>query len=72
MDVLLTGNHDLLVWPQAAPEFDLVADQIANLNPAREDPLPGAVVDVDQREGREDRRTTATAGTVSTSIMAES
>src|SRR5215469_10408003 len=46
MDVLLTGNHDLLIRPQAALDLDLISDQIANLNASCEHTLTRRVVHV--------------------------
>src|SRR5690349_13455097 len=48
MDVLLAGNHNLLVRSQSTLDLDLVANQVSNLNAARKYPLPAGIVDVDQ------------------------
>src|SRR5271166_261215 len=50
MNVLLTGNYDLLIRLQATLDLDLIAGQIAQLNAASEDPLPGSVVYIDRRQ----------------------
>src|SRR5581483_11147912 len=47
VNILLAGNHDLLVRFQAALDLDLTAEQVTNLNPPCEDTLPAGVVHVD-------------------------
>src|ERR1035438_8676497 len=48
--VLLAGNDDLLLRPQAALDFDLVSNQLADLYVAGEHALPRGIVHIDKRK----------------------